>query len=750
MELIDNAAEATMHRGDKGQITFEIDFDAEDGPTLTVEDNGKGMTFEQLRNYARMSYTTSRIPDIPRDDYDGPLPLRYFINRKLNRYGRGSAATAPKDSLQPSRAYMSEFNYGQSLRDNSWALEGMWEKEQVVVEDDLDGWTIIRIRQLRPDVLKELGDKQRLEKLARQLNQAYHFFLHGMSQALWDALPKELTNGCDRPTGGLSIHIKATADRKTFFDATLGPGEPTYVSDLQKVFSEFEELSKKNNNLLKPCVSYLRYMPPGPAGQPNVAQPGRTPKAAGSRSGRGSARRSDATARDPGGNDDDDCLETDIDTRPKDATCDFIVVWLYFPYASRSYVFPFWSGKVMIKSKLLGQMPDILKEAVRQARADQEAQSHFHKLEDPGRLVALLLVTPDALAHQHKSDFEGRSYEVRGSPSDRVGTEWRDGPLIFEQDSDDEGQLVDPIVCDAAELDLEEPIGFDLAANMMKEWSDKYALAHDAEPLVKGEMLIRVDLTKAQAKREEGEDGRKSSVRRVARLGRIVEKFKSEGNDFAKQHFAIVRPWRPHWSPKAALISESIMELQPVLPERPKRDILRHRQEEQHKLVKQWEDFLPHRLVVRQDAQQGLHTEYDVNHGFDTISVMLASAGSGGSKGKGSKGAQREGAADTTAKPADLVKTAYHFAYRAHVTMIVERCRQAEGVQEAWEQCACFQDEGSNGTYTFSGFACYARAPGKYRLRFEVDEGENEKGDKGGVYLLDPNLPLEHRFEVPQ
>lgn len=40
------------------------------------------------------------------------------------------------------------------------------------------------------------------------------------------------------------------------------------------------------------------------------------------------------------------------------------------------------------------------------------AQNHAHKLEDAGRLVALLLVSPDALAHQHKSDFEGKAYEV--------------------------------------------------------------------------------------------------------------------------------------------------------------------------------------------------------------------------------------------------------------------------------------------------------------------------------------------------
>lgn len=40
-------------------------------------------------------------------------------------------------------------------------------------------------------------------------------------------------------------------------------------------------------------------------------------------------------------------------------------------------------------------------------------QSYVHKLDDCQRLVGLVLVSPDALAHQHKSDIEGAGYQVR-------------------------------------------------------------------------------------------------------------------------------------------------------------------------------------------------------------------------------------------------------------------------------------------------------------------------------------------------
>ncbi|GLC44564.1 hypothetical protein PLESTM_001615800, partial [Pleodorina starrii] len=231
MELIDNAVEATIEREEPTiVITLNLDkVDASGVPepaTLTIEDNGKGMPGRQLAHYFQMSYTTSRIPPIDRDS-QGVLPLHNFVNRKLNRFGRGSASVvyfgdlveiesfqAPKDPSQPSRSYMARLDYGELLRTNKWPLQ-MYEKDQEVVEEDLNGWTIIRISQLLPDKERALRDVAGWEQLAKRLRQVYHMFIYGFPECLWDKLPRELTNGSNRPKGGLTIELTALSGGTT-------------------------------------------------------------------------------------------------------------------------------------------------------------------------------------------------------------------------------------------------------------------------------------------------------------------------------------------------------------------------------------------------------------------------------------------------------------------------------------------------------------------------------------------------------
>ncbi|EFJ51191.1 hypothetical protein VOLCADRAFT_88023 [Volvox carteri f. nagariensis] len=344
-----------------------------------------------------------------------------------------------------------------------------------------DGWTIIRISQLLPEKERVLQDVLSLEQLAKRLQQAYHWFIYGVPEVLWNKLPPDLTRGCSRPKGGLKIEISAYSANNLIFQACLSRDSPTGPgfggrgqmapgqSDLQAVLKEWEELTLANRHL-EPCVTCMRYLPPGHPtpgapcrplsrfGGPETKEEfgaksggsaggGRGPGPGGGVSaatssvpalnllGRGRGGSGALPPRPPGsvpvGPDggveviellDED--ETDIDRRQKDCVCDFVLIWLFFPYraCARSkplgdgghelFVFPFWSGKDMIKSKLHGQFPEIYKAAVALARSDQEVQNHAHKLEDPGRLVALLLVSPDALAHQHKSDFEGKAYEL--------------------------------------------------------------------------------------------------------------------------------------------------------------------------------------------------------------------------------------------------------------------------------------------------------------------------------------------------
>ncbi|GIL48727.1 hypothetical protein Vafri_5188, partial [Volvox africanus] len=503
MELIDNAVQATIERPEPC-ISIRINFDKVDDhghrtgepAELVIEDNGKGMSQRQLANYFRVSFTTSRIPAIDRDSQPGVLPLDAFINSHLNRFGRGSASVvyfgdvveiesfqAPRDPKQPSRAYMVKCDYEALLKSNSWDLE-MYEKDQEVVEDDLNGWTIIRISKLLPDKERVLRDLASLEHLAKRLEQVYHWFIYGFPEWLWDKMPAELTRNSRRPRGGLTIEIVMSSGADVLFQACLSPESVSkgpggsgggsddfgHNSDLQAVLREWERLASANQ-AMELCVTCMRYLPPGhpspggtglplkldgkgpskaSAGKP-LPGPGRgrggTAGGSGGPGGRGRGHdiggmqpRPPGRAPKSGG-----CVEvvelleddTDIDTRQKDCVCDFVLIWLFFPYrqclrtkplgdsGEELFVFPFWSGKDMIKSKLHGQFPEIYKTAVALARMDQETQNHAHKLDDPGRLVALLLVSPDALAHQHKSDFEGKAYELFCKSGPSAGPSYR-------------------------------------------------------------------------------------------------------------------------------------------------------------------------------------------------------------------------------------------------------------------------------------------------------------------------------------
>ncbi|GFR46592.1 hypothetical protein Agub_g8185, partial [Astrephomene gubernaculifera] len=871
MELIDNALDATSGR-QAPTVDIRLNLDGPYGPELVIEDNGRGMGREQLENYFRMSYTTSRIPDMRRDV--NVLPLTSFINRKLNRYGRGSAATvyfgdfiqiesykAPQSPEERSVAYWLEFDYGSQLHTTAYEYE-LYEKDMCVVDDDMDGFTVIRIMQLLPERLAILSDESQLQRLAKELSQIYYFFIYGFPEHLWKELPEDLTRGCTRPKGGLNIQLTAMKDGNPYFSAVLEPdsASPDYDSDLHVAMREYERL-RQANRYLHPCVSCLRYLPAnqsplGPFGKtPGRTTPFATPRPAASSTGRerpgtagpsaGWAGRSSVgptPVRKGGGGGgaqpgaagpvSSDDSGNDLDTREIDCVCDFLVIWLYFPYSASArtkpgdvtnelFTFPFWSGKDMVKSKLHSQFPDIYKAAVALARKHQDTQGHAHKLEDSGRLLGLLLVSPDALSHQHKSDFEGKAYELfckagpatgrptpdflprlmtyvwppgsgpagmpagseagpsnggrpdstlaagrrgrrssanhagggggAGTPArrfpDRAG--WYEDQLgalaagfaanqlhaAFQTwfELDDDGQLVNPEIAELTVLDLPKPWGFDLASRGMVEYSFKYAFGQGSEPLERGEMMMEGDPIKIHAKRD---DSRKNGRTRAGHA-RMVEVFFSQGNDYAKQLFAAVRPWRPHWAPLAALQSNSIMELQKMLCADKAAEKKSNRKQEQNKLVKEWESFLPYRLAVLPGEDGPPGAEYDPNHSFDSITVALISAPAAetGGRRKGPQGAQ------TRELPlADMSRTKWHFTgYEAVVSMVIEtRAGDSSG---GWTQLDRLASKPVDQKYLFSGFRQRVCAPGEYRLRFVVDEGD-------GPHLLDPTHFLEHKFKV--
>ncbi|GIL69462.1 hypothetical protein Vretifemale_391, partial [Volvox reticuliferus] len=537
------------------------------------------------------------------------------------------------------------------------------------------------------------------------------------------------------------------------------------------------------------------------------------------------------------------------------------------------FVFPFWSGKDMIKSKLHGQFPEVYKTAVALARMDQETQNHAHKLEDPGRLVALLLVSPDALAHQHKSDFEGKAYELfcksgpsagqsyrpssdeqprlmtyvwpkdveesvgdaggdaigrgrrgrrssaamtaasprRPPPLPRLGQAgwyedlaggWAAQQLLGAFRSwyltDEDGHLVPPtMLMELTDLGLEEPHGFNLSERGMKECGDKYAYG-EADPVETGEMLMVINATQKRGDDVPGAAGAAgggaggggaSRPRSLAGHARIAQKFFIEGTDASKQHYALVRPWRPHWSPLAPLLSESIMELQPL--NKGGRRVM-DRKAEQQKLVRTWEEFLPRRLAVEPDEEMGaLRSEYDNNHTFNRVTVFIAGnssssqsgAGGGGGGGGGGSGcgtstaagagggtvrrgrpskASQATASDTAGagvEPsgeslppyAPMNRTESHYPkYTVSVSLLLEAwertasCSPGDDDRGRWVEVANmeapFVAANDKRKFTFTGFDRYLRKPGTYRMKFLPRET--------AVELLDPKQPLEHVFKV--
>ncbi|PNH09552.1 hypothetical protein TSOC_003791 [Tetrabaena socialis] len=586
MELIDNAVEATMGRSEP-RIKIDVLLD---GPRsqLVIEDNGKGMSLEALQNYFRTAYTTSSIPEIPRGAQPGVLPLQHFVNRRLNRFGRGSAASVYFGNFVQIESYMAnaeceymvQYDYGDQIRTDTYNIDP-FEREQIVLdEDNDDSWTIIRIQQLLADKLRNLGDAAFLEGIAKQLNQVYHTFVYGIPEFLWATLPADLTRGSERPKGGLSIELRATdAEGNKVFFTRLAPGAPSeHQSDLQRVLCAYQQQAELNR-LLQPCVTCFRYLP---AGHPNMVgagaaagsvpytprQPAAAMPAASSTAAYGGARAT-AAAQGAQGNTD----VSDIDTRLIDSPCDAVFIWFYFPYNESNrtkpqsdkgqelFVFPFWSGKDMVKSKLHGQFPKIHRAAVALARSNQETQ------DDDGGLVGEVWMAnlEEALL------AEGLTRPWGLDPG-----HWYSRQTGAAGGAQVEQQFV--------------------------TLGRKYLTGRGFDPLEKGEMVIHVDPAKANNKRDEEVGGKATVVHRMAHTARIVGLFILTGNDFAKQCFAAVRPWRPSWSPLAGLISESLMELRPVLPNTSK-DCMKlvKRQQARDGLVQKWEALMPRRLLP--DAQ---------------------------------------------------------------------------------------------------------------------------------------------------
>ncbi|KAG2487733.1 hypothetical protein HYH03_013732 [Edaphochlamys debaryana] len=527
LELLSNSLEATSHLrpGGSGRAPLlSVRLEEEDpegekkAPALVFEDNGRGMSLEQLQGYFKLGYTTSRLPQLPRDE--GMLPLHQFFNPKLNRFGRGCAAVVYWGNLitvssvqegQPSVLHKVTFDYGKALDKDSWDGHVTYTPTQAAVGQDYGPGTTIRIS-LLPKALADLRDPAFLQRMAAKVSQAFYFFIRGFPTTMWERLPPELKRGSQRPGGGLEVQ---------FFSGQLGgctlspqANAPFPDSDLRRCLEALEDLLRDNEGI-RLCVAAQRYVPPhlpGP-GQPGhgslvslpadpaaaglegaasatdqFARPaittaagaanaaavaaasgsGRKPTArktsttlpepttpltstdvplprsapasgrggkggrggAGGRAGRGGGRGGGAGGGGDGGGDMEgactEALETDIEHRPQECTCDFLTIVPYMVSVggqptkpppvedgSRVCTFVVWSGMALPDDDSRRAFPNFVRAAGELAKAVSSTQLLAWKLAHPDRrLFALVLASPDARVHHHKAHLQGQAYEV--------------------------------------------------------------------------------------------------------------------------------------------------------------------------------------------------------------------------------------------------------------------------------------------------------------------------------------------------
>ncbi|KAG2487737.1 hypothetical protein HYH03_013735 [Edaphochlamys debaryana] len=233
-----------------------LDGDSPDGPALVFEDNGRGMSREQLQGYFRLGYTTYRPPQLPRE-FPTPL-LSNFVDVRLGRFGRGCVAlvywgdkitvTSEQEEQpagQPRVAHEVTFDYGAALASDSWV--GHVTHKRLVVARSNPG-TTIRITRLSPKALSDLRDPAFLQRMAAKVSEAFYIFIRGFPEWLWDRLPQALRQDSARPAGGLQLNL---FDR----ELTCRQDESDYPEpDVHKLLTAFKEQLRKHPALKVPSI----------------------------------------------------------------------------------------------------------------------------------------------------------------------------------------------------------------------------------------------------------------------------------------------------------------------------------------------------------------------------------------------------------------------------------------------------------------------------------------------------------------
>ncbi|KXZ55725.1 hypothetical protein GPECTOR_2g1275 [Gonium pectorale] len=830
MEPLENGIQAT-EGVEEPWFDFKLENADSDDPALVMSDNGRGMSLEVMEGYMRPGFTTSRLPALPRGDE--PLAFRHFINRHLSRFGRGCLAllywgdkveirSEQADQPEPRVEYCVRLDYGPALRSDQWEDVQKTAFKTDVLESSPG--TTIRITRLRRHVLKLLRDPAFTTKVAKQVAEVYHLYVHGFPPRIWGRLPPELTRGCERPAGGLTIN---------FFDTSPGgrPIKPMpygqdsagaaevegdHITDLYRSFAALEGLLAAKPHL-ELCVIAQRCLPLGhPApGEPGHGDYSRLPRydtcpeggqqqeqgagsggtgAAGSRGqengGAGGSGASGAAAaagppRPP------PC--SDKNMRPLEVLSDLLYIFAYMPTqsgkrtkppavdaAGEICLFSMWSGKGLPEAKLR-HFPPFHGVAVEKARAHPATQIHAHKLGDPSRLVGVLLASPDTPVHHHKTRFHGLVNEMLMAPgckSDMPGL--ADGGVTYtyvwpaREDGWDGG------AADAARLLAEAAAGSGGPADAARTSSgrkggagreapcafdeEEYGYVEQGDAYRIGDLELRVGemvrYTKDSAQGLHKLDTLTSQPHRLVSLMHVIEKFFTRGSYAASQHFAVVRPWRPSWAPKAEAYVVHVCMLQPVLLLQNGGSSLERRLEEQAELIQGWEAEAPHSVAFSPAPPRWYS---NTGSSLEVVSlVMLPRNGGGGGGGRGRKGKKaasasnatgagpsdgagpsRPAAADPAAEPVDVPCTRVAFTgYLATATLTIERLHDGGEPKELVGTTEVFVD--GRLTISLQGkeqWATELRRLGKYRMRVTVEEKKFK--------LLKPDcLTLCHEFEV--
>ncbi|XP_039206965.1 structural maintenance of chromosomes flexible hinge domain-containing protein 1 isoform X2 [Crotalus tigris] len=209
-ELIDNSLSATSQNSGVRYIQLKLLFDDTQGkPAVAVIDNGRGMTSEQLNNWAVYRLSKFRRQDNIESDHSGyvqPQIVPRSLNSDISYFGVGGKQAVffvgqtvrmiskPANSQDVHEFILSKEDFEKKERNKESVYSGyirnrklsdsshIFDDEQflcklIMEEKDKESFTAVVITEMKPENIQYL--KNDFESWTRQLTHIYHYYIHG-------------------------------------------------------------------------------------------------------------------------------------------------------------------------------------------------------------------------------------------------------------------------------------------------------------------------------------------------------------------------------------------------------------------------------------------------------------------------------------------------------------------------------------------------------------------------------------------